>query len=161
VKAAIRLALTERDHKEGHVKNKVSTIVAAVGLFLTLAVSITAQTPSGAEVNVPFDFSAGKANLKAGTYIITRSTGNALKIRSTDGKTTVLVNAPLTIGSRDFKGGERLVFNRYGSDYFLTQVWMTADQGRQLLPSKAETTAARELANRTKPQQVEIAVRRK
>ena len=125
------------------MKNKVTTIVAAVGLFLALAVSISAQTPTGAEVSIPFDFSAGTAHLKAGTYFITRSTGNALKIRSTDGKKTVLVNAPLTIGSRDFKAGERLVFNRYGSEYFLTQVWLAVDSGRQLFPSKAETTAAR------------------
>jgi hypothetical protein len=142
------------------MKNKVTTIVAAVGLFLALAVSISAQTPTGAEVSIPFDFSAGKAHLKAGTYFITRSTGNALKIRSTDGKKTVLVNAPLTIGSRDFKAGERLVFNRYGSEYFLTQVWLTVDSGRQLFPSKAETTAARELANnKTKAGRVEIAIR--
>lgn len=142
------------------MKNKVTTIVAAVGLFLALAVSISAQSPTGAEVNIPFDFSAGTAHLKAGTYFITRSTGNALKIRSTDGKKTVLVNAPLTIGSRDFKGGERLVFNRYGSEYFLTQVWLTVDSGRQLFPSKAETTAARELANnKTKADRVEIAIR--
>jgi hypothetical protein len=142
------------------VKNKVTTIVAAVGLFLTLAVSISAQTPTGAEVNIPFDFSAGKANLKAGTYFITRSTGNALQIRSVDGKKTVLVNAPLTIGSRDFKAGERLVFNRYGGEYFLTQVWLTSEYGRQLYPSKAETAAARELSNnKTKATRVEIAIK--
>ncbi|HEX6732287.1 MAG TPA: hypothetical protein VF074_19880 [Pyrinomonadaceae bacterium] len=142
------------------MKNKVTTIVAAVGLFLALAVSISAQTPTGAEVNIPFDFSAGKAHLKAGTYVITRSTGNALQIRSTDGKKTVLVNAPLTLGSRDFKAGERLVFNRYGSEYFLTQVWLTVDTGRQLFPSKVETAAARQLANNnTKAGRVEIAIK--
>ena len=142
------------------MKNKVTTIAAAVGLFLTLAISITAQTPTGAEVNIPFDFSAGKANLKAGNYIVTYSSGNALKLRSADGKKTVLVNAPLTIGGRDYKAGERLVFNRIGSQYFLTQVWLTADYGRQLFPSKAETAARRELANRNaKPDRVEIAIR--
>ena len=142
------------------MKNKVTTIAAAVGLFLTLAISITAQTPTGAEVNIPFNFSAGKANLKAGKYIITYSSGNALKIRSADGKKTVLVNAPLTIGGRDYKAGERLVFNRFGSEYFLSQVWLTADYGRQLFPSKAETTARHELANsNAKVERVEIAIR--
>ena len=145
------------------MKNRVTTIIAVVGVFLTLAVvSVSAQTPTGAEVSIPFDFSAGKASLKAGTYIISRSSDKVLKIRDAKEKRTILVNAPLTIGSRDFQGGERLVFNRYGNDYFLTQVWLTADEGRQLFPSKAETTAAGELVKRdVKPERVEIAVRRR
>ena len=145
------------------MKNRVTTIIAVVGFFLTLVVvSVSAQTPTGAEVSIPFDFSAGKASLKAGTYIISRTSDKVLKIRDAKEKRTILVNAPLTIGSRDFQGGERLVFNRYGNDYFLTQVWLTADEGRQLFPSKAETTAAGELVKRdVKPERVEIAVRRR
>ena len=142
--------------------SRVTTIVAAVGLLLTLAmVSVSAQTPTSAQVNIPFDFTAGKANLKPGNYTITRVNGTALKLRSTDGKKTVLINAPLTIGSRDFKAGSRLVFNRYGSQYFLTQVWLTVDSGRQLLTTSAETNAAREFAKRKSdgPQRVEIAIR--
>lgn len=144
------------------MKKTVTTIIAAVGLFLTVAVaSVSAQTPTGAEVNVPFDFSAGKASLKAGTYVITRKSDSMLQIRHANEKKTILVNAPLTIGSRDYRAGERLVFNRYGDEYFLTQVWFTADQGKQLLPSNAETSAARELVKRNlKPERVEIAVRR-
>jgi hypothetical protein len=143
------------------MKKKVTTIMAAVGLFLTLAMaSAIAQSPTGAQVTIPFDFSAGKATLKAGTYIVKRGSGNSLQIRNADGTQTVLVNAPLTIGSRDYKAGERLVFNRYGDQYFLSQVWMTVDQGRQLMPTKAETAAARELARRSvTPQRVEVAVR--
>jgi hypothetical protein len=142
------------------MKNKFRTIVA-VSVFLMLTiVNVSAQTPAGAEVDIPFDFSAGKASLKAGTYTITRGSNNTLLMRSHSDKKTVLLNAPLTIGSRDFRSGQRIVFNRYGSNYFLTQVWLTVDEGRQLLPSKAETTAARELANRNvKSERVEIAVR--
>lgn len=143
------------------MKNRALTTMAVMGLFLTLAIAnVSAQTPTGAEVNIPFDFVAGTANLKAGTYTVTRNSGNALKIRSTDGKNTVLIQAPLTIGARDFKSGERLVFNRYGNEYFLNQVWLSVDRGRQLLPSKAEAKAARELARRNeKPGRLDIAVR--
>ena len=118
------------------MKKTVTTIIAAVGLFLTMAVaSVSAQTPTGAEVNITFDFSAGKASLKAGTYVIIRKSDSMLQIRHANEKRTILVNAPLTMGSRDYRAGERLVFNRYGDEYFLTQVWFTADQGKQLLPS--------------------------
>ena len=145
------------------MKNNFRTNVVAMGLFLMLAIAtVNAQTPTGAEVSIPFDFTAGKANLKAGSYTITRVSEKTLKIRSADGENSVLVNAPLTIGARDFKSGERLVFNRYGNDYFLTQVWLTIEQGRQLFPSRAEQAAARELANHgTKPTRVDIAVRTK
>jgi len=133
-----------------------------MGLFFMLAMmSVQAQTPGKIEVNIPFDFSAGKATLKAGTYSFKRMTGNALAISTADGKTIALISAPLTIGSRDFKAGERLVFNKYGDDYFLSQVWLSVDSGRQLFTSGGESKTAREykLAKKNaKPERVEIAV---
>jgi hypothetical protein len=145
------------------MKIQIMKNMAILGLFFMLSIaSVKAQTPSRVEVNIPFDFAAGKATLKAGAYSIKRTTGNALAIRSADGKTTALVNAPLTIGSRDSKGGERLVFNKYGDRYFLAQVWLTVDTGRQLFISGEETKVAREfkLANKNaKPERVEVAVR--
>ena len=144
------------------MNKQVMRSIALLGLFFMLAIaSVKAQTPSRVEVNIPFDFSAGKATLKAGTYSIKRASGNLLAISSVDGKTTALVNAPLTIGSRDSKAGERLVFNQYGSQYFLSQVWLSVDTGRQLFTSGAETKAARvyKLANHNaKPKRVEIAM---
>lgn len=147
------------------MKNRVTTILAIGGLFFVLAVaSAQAQIPARLEVNVPFDFTAGKQTLKAGTYSIRKLSGNALVIRSDDGTKTVLVSAPLTIGSRDYKAGERLVFNRYGEKYFLTQAWISVDSGRQVYPSALEQKTAREfqLANsNAKPQRVEVAIKTK
>ena len=134
-----------------------------LGLFFMLAVaSVNAQTTSRLEVNIPFDFSAGKAALKAGRYTIRKISANAVAIRSANGETTSLINAPLTIGSRDSKAGERLVFNKYGDRYFLTQVWLSAESGRQVFTTSGETKAAREywLANRNaRPERVEVALR--
>jgi hypothetical protein len=100
-------------------------------------------------LDIPFDFSAGKAMLKAGVYSIKRTSGNLFAIRSADGKTTALVNAPLIIGPWYSKASERLVFNQYGDQYFLSQVWLSVDTGRQVFTSGAEIKAAREykLAN--------------
>ena len=144
------------------MKNQIQRSIAILGLFFMLAIaSVNAQTPGKIEVNIPFDFLAGKKALKAGTYTIKRTSGTALSLRSADGKTTVLVNAPLTIGSRDLKPGERLVFNRYGEQYFLSQVWLTVDTGRQLFSSGAEVRAAREYKlanNNAKPQRVDVAM---
>jgi hypothetical protein len=144
------------------MKNQIIRSTGLLGLFFMLAIaSVQAQTPSRVEVNIPFDFFAGKAALKAGAYSVKRTAGNALSIRSADGKTTALVNAPLTIGSRDSTAGERLVFNQYGNQYFLSQVWLTVDTGRQLFTSNAEVKSAREykLANKkAEPKRVEVAL---
>lgn len=145
------------------MKNQTIKYFAILGLFFILAsASVQAQTPNRLEVTVPFDFVAGKASLKAGIYSIRRTSGSALLIRSADGKTTALINAPLTIGSRDFKSGERLVFNQYGDRYFLSQAWLTVDSGRQLFTSGAEARAARDYRlanNKANPRRVEVAAR--
>lgn len=147
------------------MKHQIIRSIAIPGLFFMLAIaSVKAQTPSRIEVDLPFDFSAGDAQLKAGSYSVKRASGNVLAVRSVNGSKTTLINAPLTIGSRESKAGERLVFNKYGDQYFLSQVWLSVDTGRQLFTSDAETKAAREyrLAHRNaKPQRVEIAARSK
>ena len=144
------------------MKNHIMRSIAILGLFFMPAIaSVNAQTSSRVEVNIPFDFSAGKATLKAGSYSIKRTSGNLLAIRSADGKTTALVNAPLSVGSRDSKAGERLVFNQYGDQYFLSQVWMSVDSGRQIFTSGAEAKVARDYKlanNNAKPRRVEIAM---
>ena len=146
------------------MKNQVIRFSAIVGLFLIMAVvSVQAQTSTRVEVQIPFDFTAGKAQLKAGTYIVKQRAGNVLAISSADGKTNALISAPLTIGSRDSKAGERLVFNQYNNRYFLSQVWIGADTGRQLFTSSAEARAAREfrLAGKdAQPRRLEIAAKK-
>src|SRR4030095_4189440 len=97
------------------MKNQILRTIAIFGLFFMLAMtSVQAQTPSRVEVKIPFDFAIGKVQLKAGTYSFKKATDNTLTIRDVNGKGTTLVDAPLTIGSRDSKSGERLVFNQYG-----------------------------------------------
>lgn len=146
------------------MKNQLIKRTAILGLFLIMAVvSVQAQTPTRVEVQIPFDFSAGKAQLKAGIYTVKQRAGNVLAISSADGRTTALINAPLTIGSRDAKAGERLVFNQYDDQYFLSQVWISAESGRQLFTSSAEARTAREfrLARKdAQPKRLEIAARK-
>ena len=146
------------------MKNKIQKTTAIFGLFFMLAItSVQAQTPSRVEVKVPFDFAIGKVLFKAGTYSFRKVTDNTLTVSDVNGKGTTLVDAPLSIGSRVSKAGERLVFTQYGTQYFLSQVWLSVDSGRQLFPSAAETKAAREYKlanNNAKPQRVEVAAHR-
>ena len=119
------------------MKNKTYSFVASLGIFLGLAVMTAhAQAPSKVEVNIPFEFSAGKTRLPAGVYSIKRLAGNNVALRSEDGKSSAILNAPVTNNSSDPNAVERLVFERYGDQYALSQIWLTADTGRQIWTNK-------------------------
>jgi len=144
LRAAIGLASTVLT-EGGSMKNTIEKSLAMAGLLLILAsANVRAQTGGRVSINIPFDFTAGTAKLKAGTYNVKRVSDRAMAIRSADGKKTALVNAPLTVGSRDSNAGQRLVFNKYGDRYFLSQVWLEVDNGRQVFPTPAEIRVAKE-----------------
>ena len=132
------------------MNNKTYRIVAILGILLMFAVAGYAQAPSKVEVNIPFEFSAGKTMLPAGTYSIKRMSGNNVTLRSEDGKSSVILNAPVTNSSSDPNAVERIVFERYGDQFALAQIWLTADSGRQVWTNKKGA----------KSQRIEIALKR-
>ena len=132
------------------MNNKTYRIVAILGVLLTFAVAGYTQAPSKVEVNIPFEFAAGKTTLPAGTYSIKRMSGNNVTLRSEDGKSSVILNAPVTNSSSDPNAVERIVFERYGDQFALAQIWLTADSGRQVWTNKKGA----------KSQRIEIALRR-
>ena len=125
------------------MNNKTYRIVAILGLLLTFAVAGYAQAPSKVEVNIPFEFSAGKTTLPAGQYSIKRLSGNNVTLRSADGKQSVILNAPVTQNSSDPNAVERLVFERYGDQFALSQIWLTADTGREVWTDKKGSKSER------------------
>ena len=124
---------------------------ALFAVFFGLAVAgVQAQAPSKVEVDIPFEFSVGKATLKPGVYTIKRLSGNSLMLRRSDGKAMIL-DAPLTLTSSDPNAVERLVFSKSGEQYSLSQIWLTADTGRQLfVKEKAGKAEHIELSLRVK-----------
>lgn len=133
------------------MKNKTYRLIAILGIFLGFAVvSAQAQAPSKVEVNIPFEFSAGKTTLQPGRYTIKRMSGNNVTLRSEDGESNVILNAPVTDTSSNPNAVERLVFERYGEHFALSQIWLTADTGRQVWTNKKGA----------KSQRIEIALRR-
>ena len=119
------------------MKNTIYMFIALFGIFLGFAVaSLHAQAPSKVEVNIPFEFSAGKTTLQPGVYSIKRMSGNTVTLRSEDGKSSVILNAPVSHSSTDPNAVERLVFEKHGEQYALSQIWLTADTGRQVWTKK-------------------------
>jgi hypothetical protein len=130
------------------------------GLFFMLAVvGIQAQSPAKGEVNIPFDFVAGKAKLKAGTYTIRRVSERTISLNNKDRKTVVIVNAALTVDATNSGSAERVVFNRYGDSYFLSEIWLSADRGRLLFATGEETRVAREFKTiKATPRRIDVAM---
>jgi hypothetical protein len=130
--------------KEIVMKNQTYRLVAILGIFFGFAVaSVHAQAPSKVEVNIPFEFSAGKTTLQAGVYSIKRMSGNNVIVRSEDGKSSVILNAPITNTSSDPNAVERLAFEKHGEQYALAQIWLTADTGRQVWLNKKSKNSER------------------
>jgi hypothetical protein len=109
------------------------------------AVALFAQTESHRlmKVNIPFAFAVEDHSLPAGEYLVlTVTPERSIRIASTDGKYSAIVNTlPNYANSPSEKS--RLVFHRYGNEYFLGQVW-TAGQNvaRNPLSSKRATEIA-------------------
>ena len=132
------------------MKVKIYKIFAILGVFFGLTVvGVQAQAPSKVEVNIPFEFSAGKTALKPGVYSIKRLSGNLLSLRNTAAKSSLILNAPVNLTSNDTRAVERIVFNKDGAQYVLAQIWLTVDTGRQL-PVKTKSS---------KPELVELSLR--
>jgi hypothetical protein len=131
------------------MKNRIYTVITLFVISLGLAVAgVRAQAPSKVEVNIPFEFSAGKTTLKAGVYTIKRVSASNVTLRSEDGQ-SVILNAPQSLTSSDPNSVERLVFSKRGEQYFLSQIWLTADTGRQIWTER----------KREKAEQIVIALR--
>ena len=120
--------------------NLLCTLTAAV---LTAA-SAVAQSSTTLKANVPFDFIVNNRTLPPGQYTVdSRVAFGALMIRSADGKGAAIALARPLYSTLARNEGS-LVFHRYGYAHFLSQVWSSGNNGRQLPTTGRE----RELAAR-------------
>ncbi|MCI0351756.1 MAG: hypothetical protein L0Z53_20235 [Acidobacteriales bacterium] len=127
------------------MKKHVYASLLICGLLVGLAAS--AQAQSKIRVNVPFDFTIGSTLLPAGEYTVLPASQNApsevLLVRDADGRARAV-----TMGIRiepDSKATEaKLVFHRYGDQYFLSQIWLNAGEaGSEMVPGSHERELAR------------------
>ena len=119
------------------MKNKIYRVIAIFGMFFGFAmVNAQGQAPSKVRVEIPFEFSVGNTTLHAGVYNIKRMSGDVVTLRREDGKSAATLNAPVNLSSSDPNAIEHLVFSKRGEQYFLAQIWLTADSGRQVWISR-------------------------
>ena len=125
------------------MKKQTYLIIAAIMLATVAGLSTAhAQTSSKLNLtaNIPFDFYVGDKAMPAGEYTVIcvnpTSPVKVLQIRSKSGTTSAIVRTNSVNGLNQDNG--RLLFNRYGDQYFFAQAWMAADGiGMQAPPSRA------------------------
>ena len=120
---------------------KTRALVMAGMMALTaMACTQVAQAQDPIVVNVPFDFMVGTKTLPAGQYSVKVSTKEqGLLLIDREDATQSMFIATNAVVSNEPKSESKLVFNRYGDRYFLSQVWTAGNpRGRQLLKTSRE-----------------------
>jgi hypothetical protein len=105
---------------------------------------LSAQTGQQIIANVPFDFAVMNQHMRAGSYTVTTNLVQGTVLIRGEENNSAMFALTIPAQAPKIQIQAKLVFNRYGDRYFLTQVWPAAtDQGRQLHTSKAEQELAR------------------
>lgn len=140
-------------------------IVMAIGGLLALSVAATAQAQiPGVPIraSIPFDFMVRGKNFPAGDYWIERVSDDpsGLVLRNVNNKHEHIVFETESMERLREPRHNVLVFNRYGDQYFLSEVVTAGEQdGRELAPSHAERALRREMAkNQAEPETVTVAL---
>ena len=135
------------------MKKQMITTMAAAIVFATLSIaSVRAQDAGTVSVHIPFEFAAANRTLPAGDYYVRRSIRGAqvdMEIISKDKSQTLRLTIHPVRGT-DIQAASRLVFNRYGDQYFLSQLWIAGrSNGEELTKASRERLLQRELAARS------------
>jgi hypothetical protein len=114
--------------------------------LLFSAASVFGQMTSSQQlmkVNIPFAFGVQDQSLPAGQYLVfTVTPERSIRIVSANGKHSAIVNT-LPNYAKEPSSNSRLVFHRYGNEYFLAEVWTAGqDVARNPLSSKKAMESA-------------------
>jgi len=130
--------------KVGLAVTKMLFALLGLGLLLATA-SANAQTIN-LKADIPFNFVVAAGTLPSGEYTI-RSEPNserALALSRAGQKASVfLANPSLSLKGMKASQQTKLVFDRYGDQYFLSEIWVEGSRvGHQLPQSRREVEIA-------------------
>jgi frataxin-like iron-binding protein CyaY len=151
--------------KEIKMKKKMITFLAVAMFAMTLAVaSVHAQNAGSLSVTVPFQFAAAGKTLPAGDYYVHRTLDGArviVRIESKDGSISVYTQTH-GVQTRQIQDESKLVFNKYGEQFYLSQVWAAGrSTGEELTRTSQERVLRHETAKFGKPETIMIAAKSK
>lgn len=140
------------------VMKKILAVAVLALANLVMAGHASAQI-GGVQATVPFSFNVGDRALPAGTYTITQLGSAAIMVRNRDNPSI----ATLNLGIHNYSASandHKLIFHKYGEQYFLSQVLCGECTVSMDLPrSKREKRASLREAQLETPQQVLLALK--
>ena len=107
--------------------------------LILLATATSYASDSGIVAQIPFAFHVGDSLLLAGNYTVdTQKVPGALQLKSADAKSLVTIFYQ-SVQSVTAPSQNKLIFTKYGDEYFLFQVWVAnSDRGHELRRSRRE-----------------------
>lgn len=136
----------------------LSRITGMLALVLLAAHDGRAQEPILA--NIPFAFTVGNMTLPAGEYRVEklRDSSPALLIQRTDrGASMIVITSAVEVNAPQAQ--TKLIFNRHGKQYSLSQVWTAGNARGRELPNSRKEKEPGLLARNETPEQVTIVAR--
>ena len=135
-------------------RNLIRVLTIGTLLLLVSIPNTFAQTTVRA--TVPFPFMVGKTEVPAGTYTIDSISHAVISIRDrSTGRGVLTLVSPERPGSND--GTPKLVFNKYGDKYFLSQVSRGSGSEVMQLPTSKLEKELRIASAHSAPEQKMIA----
>jgi len=120
-------------------------------LLMLTAVTVSAQSERIRVINIPFSFIVGEKTLPAGEYTVEpnrKDSDNVWLVQSKEGHASALFSTN-TVRASETQEEARLVFHRYGGQYFLSQIWTQGETaGRELLIQRLERQLAKDSIER-------------
>jgi hypothetical protein len=130
-------------------------VLMALTLFAVLMVPATQAQSITVSAEIPFDFAVGEKWLPAGEYQVKPVNERVTLIQSQDARSSALA---MTTAVNTGKPSDvtKLVFNRYGEQYFLSKIWAPgSDISRELSKCRLEREVAAH--SRVKPAATAVA----
>jgi hypothetical protein len=140
------------------MKRIIATAFLALASLLT-AGNVSAQD-NAVQVTIPFNFAVGNTVLPSGTYIVSSENPQMVLVRNKD-HWKLAGMALINQGDARYSGEGKLVFNRYGREYFLNQILCPSAAIVADLPTskREERARTREEASLEQPEQVLLALK--
>jgi hypothetical protein len=105
---------------------RLTVLVMAVAFLPALLHAQMAIKTPLFRVDVPFAFMAAGVHLPAGSYLVSHVDPSLILVETQDGKARALVH--VAIENSNSSTPTKLVFNKYGDQYFMAHVWTEQDQ---------------------------------
>jgi hypothetical protein len=141
---------SKKEQEEIDMKKQIlkglTMLMVTLALAAASAVVANGQSKQKLMAQVPFDFVVAEKTLRSGEYDIraVNQAGDAIAIKSVGGDQVLRLSSPTERSDRQMNA--KLVFHRYGSTYFLSQIWMAGESiGRELPKTRGERAIEREL----------------